>query len=74
MGDYSIPTEKAKEVTQPTIVIAGEASFPFFLRTVDILGHAIPNGESKTLPGQSHDVAPDVIGPVLADFFAGRGS
>ena len=70
MGDYSIPVEKAKDVTQPTIVIAGESSFPFFLQTVAVLGDAIPEGESKTLPGQSHDVAPEVIGPVLAEFFS----
>ena len=70
MGDYSIPVEKAKDVSQPTIVIAGEASFPFFLQTVAVLGDAIPKGESKTLPGQSHDVAPDAIAPILTEFFA----
>jgi pimeloyl-ACP methyl ester carboxylesterase len=70
MGDYSIPTDKAKQVTQPTIVVAGEASFPFFLRTVAVLGDAIPNGESTTLPGQQHDVAPDVIGGVIGEFFS----
>src|SRR6478736_10199853 len=32
--------------------------------------YSIPDGESKTLPGQSHDVAPEVIGPVLAEFFS----
>jgi pimeloyl-ACP methyl ester carboxylesterase len=74
MADYSVPTDKAADVSQPTIVIAGEASFPFFLQTVAVLSEALPNGQSRTLPGQSHDVAPDVIGAVLADFFAGRGS
>ena len=71
MGDYSIPVEKAKDVTQPTIAIAGEASFPFFLKTVAVLGDAIPNGESRTIPGATHDVAPDAIGPILTEFFAG---
>ena len=70
MGDYSIPRDKAAGVTQPTIVIAGEASFPFFLQTVAVLGDAIPDGESKTLPGQEHNVAPEVIGAVLKEFFA----
>jgi pimeloyl-ACP methyl ester carboxylesterase len=70
MGDYSIPTAKAKDVTQPTIVIAGEASFPFFLQTVAVLANAIPNGEPFTIPGASHDVAPDAIGPVVTEFFA----
>src|SRR6187431_925818 len=69
MGDYSIPRDKAAAVTQPTIVIAGGESFPFFLRTVAVLGDAIPNGESATIPGATHDVAPDAIGPVLTEFF-----
>jgi len=69
MGDYSIPRDKAADVTQPTIAIAGEASFPFFLQTVAVLGDAIPNGESTTLPGQQHDVSPDALGPVLKEFF-----
>jgi pimeloyl-ACP methyl ester carboxylesterase len=69
MGDYSIPTEKAKDVTQPTIVIAGESSFPFFLRTIAILSDALPDGEAATLPGQDHNVAPEVIGPVVTEFF-----
>jgi pimeloyl-ACP methyl ester carboxylesterase len=71
MGDYSIPADKASGVTQPTIVIAGEASFPFFLQTVAVLGDAIPNGQSTTIPGASHDVAPDAIAPILTEFFAG---
>jgi pimeloyl-ACP methyl ester carboxylesterase len=69
MGDYSIPREQAKDVTQPTIVIAGESSFPFFLQTVAVLGDAIPNGESATLPGQEHNVDPSVLGPVVKEFF-----
>jgi len=71
MGDYSIPTDKAADVTQPTIVIAGEASFPFFLETVAVLAEALPDGRSHTIPGATHDVAPDAIGPVLTAFFAG---
>ena len=71
MGDYSIPREKAATVTQPTIALAGESSFPFFLQTVAVLADAIPDGTSTTLPGQEHDVAPEVIGPILQEFFAG---
>jgi len=28
-----------------------------------------PNGEIRTLEGQSHDVAPQVIAPALTEFF-----
>ena len=56
-------------MSQPTIVIAGEESFPFFLRTVAVLEEALPNGEPATIPGATHDVSPDAIGPVLTEFF-----
>ena len=71
MGDYSIPREKAATVTQPTIALAGESSFPFFLQTVAVLADAMPMGTSTTLPGTGAHVAPEIIGPVLQKFFAG---
>ena len=71
MGDYSLPLDVAKAVTIPTIVLAGEASFPFMIETAEGLSKALPAGQTRTLEGQSHDVAPDVIGPALREFFAG---
>jgi pimeloyl-ACP methyl ester carboxylesterase len=71
MGDYSLPLEVAKAVTIPTIVLAGGASFPFMIETAEALSKALPAGQTRTLEGQSHDVAPDVIGPALREFFAG---
>jgi pimeloyl-ACP methyl ester carboxylesterase len=69
MGDYSLPTEHAAEVTMPTIVIAGEASFPFMRETALALADVLPNGQSRTLEGQEHNVAPEAIAPVLVEFF-----
>jgi hypothetical protein len=36
------------------------------------LGKAIPNAQIRTLEGQTHDVDPDVLAPVLEGFFAGK--
>jgi hypothetical protein len=33
--------------------------------------HALPNGQRHTLEGQTHDVAPQVLAPVLVEFFQG---
>ena len=72
MGDYSIPVELAARVSVPTIVIAGEKSFPFMRETAQILAGALPNGENATLEGQEHNVDPNVLAPVLTDFFRAR--
>ena len=70
MGDYSLPLDRAALVAAPTLVIAGEASFPFMRETAEILAKALPNGKTRMLEGQSHNVAPKVIPPVLEEFFS----
>jgi pimeloyl-ACP methyl ester carboxylesterase len=69
MGDYSLPTERAAQVTIPTLVLDGGASFPFLHPTAQALVAALPNGRQSTLEGQSHDVAAEVLAPALEEFF-----
>ena len=70
MGDDgSVPTEKAARVTVPTLVMDGSASFPFMHATAVALAKAIPNGEHRTLEGQTHEVEAHVLAPVLVEFF-----
>jgi pimeloyl-ACP methyl ester carboxylesterase len=69
MGDYSVPVERAELINAPTLVIVGGASFPFMQETAQALAKALPNGEIRTLEGQSHDVAPEVITPALKESF-----
>ena len=68
MGDYSLPVERAAAVTAPTLVIAGGASFPFMRQTARALADVIPDGQSRTLEGQEHNVDPAVLAPVLTEF------
>jgi hypothetical protein len=35
------------------------------------VSRAVPDGVYRELAGQTHMVEPDVLGPVLAEFFAG---
>jgi pimeloyl-ACP methyl ester carboxylesterase len=70
MGDYSLPLDRAALVSAPTLVMTGGASFPFMRETAEALAKAIPNARTRVLEGQTHDVAPDVIDPVLAEVFA----
>jgi pimeloyl-ACP methyl ester carboxylesterase len=69
MGDHSLPTEQAAAVTVPTLVMAGGTSFPFMRETARTLADILPDGQHRTLEGQEHNVAPEALAPVLAEFF-----
>jgi len=69
MGDYSLPTERAAAVTVPTVVMDGGASFAGMGESAQALADALPDGQRRTLEGQSHDVDPAVLAPALAEFF-----
>ena len=71
MGDYSLPTERAASVTVPTLVLDGGASFEWIGNTAEALARTIPNAKRLTLEGQTHDVSPQVLAPVLVEFFKG---
>jgi pimeloyl-ACP methyl ester carboxylesterase len=69
MGDYSLPAELAAGVKVPTLVIAGGASFPFMRETAEALAEVLPDGQSRILEGQEHNVDPAALAPVLEEFF-----
>ena len=53
----------------PALVMDGSASFPFMHTTAVALAKALPNGEHRTLEGQTHEVEAQVLAPVLVEFF-----
>jgi pimeloyl-ACP methyl ester carboxylesterase len=70
MGDYSLPAERIAAINVPTIVIDGGASFPFLRATADAIAKILPKGQRHTLEGQTHNVAPEAIAPILTEFFS----
>lgn len=71
MGDYSLPTDVAASVKAPTLVVAGGASPPWMREAAQALAEALPDGQTRTLDGQSHDVDNVVLAPALVEFFGG---
>ncbi len=69
MGDGSLPTEWLASVNTPTLVMDGGASPEWLRDAARALAGALPNARHRTLEGQTHDVAPEVLAPVLAEFF-----
>jgi pimeloyl-ACP methyl ester carboxylesterase len=68
MGDYSLPTKRTAAVKTPTLVLTGEASFPFMSASAQALSDVVPHAQTRTLEGQSHDVAPELLAPALIEF------
>ena len=69
MGDGSVPTERLASIAVPTLVIDGGASPAFMHNAAQAVANALPNAQRRTLEGQTHDVAPEALAPVLVEFF-----
>ena len=69
MATGAVPTALAAGVNVPTLVMTGSETFPFMHAAAQTLVKALPKGEYQSLTGQTHEVAPDAIAPVLTDFF-----
>lgn len=74
MGDFSLPVKRIASVTLPALAIAGGASPAWAHNAVQAIAEALPDVKIRTLEGQTHDVAPEVLAPVLEEFFAGSSS
>jgi pimeloyl-ACP methyl ester carboxylesterase len=68
LGNGAVP-DTVERISAPTLVMNGEKSMPFIQPTADRLGKSIPNSRRKTLPGQTHQAAPEAVAPLLIEFF-----
>jgi pimeloyl-ACP methyl ester carboxylesterase len=65
-----VPRAVAARVTVPVVVIGGGASPETLRAAAKAAADLIPTAEHRVLDGQTHDVAPDALAPVLIDFFS----
>jgi pimeloyl-ACP methyl ester carboxylesterase len=70
-GDPST-LEQWASVRVPTLIADGEASPRWMREATQALANVLPHAQNRTLPGQSHGVDPDVLAPVLVEFFNGQ--
>lgn len=70
VGDGSLPARTAS-VDVPTIVIGGEKSPARLRDAVRAVAHTVPHAQRRFLEGQDHNVAANVLAPVLEQFFRG---
>src|SRR3712207_7477758 len=63
---------RSSRVAIPALVLTGGADYPWMIDVGRRLADAMPNGRHRVLEGQEHTVPPEVLVPVLAEFFADR--
>jgi hypothetical protein len=68
----AVPTDLAGRVTTETLVLCGGASPEWMIDVGTRLAESLPNGRHCVLEGQEHVVPPEVLVPVLAEFFVDR--
>ena len=70
MGDGSVPTKLIASVTVPILVVDCGASPPFMHNAAKAVADAAPKAQYRTLEGQTHEYDPNVLGPVLVEFYS----
>jgi pimeloyl-ACP methyl ester carboxylesterase len=69
MGGGLVPRERLASIGVPVLAVAGEESPPWLREAVRAVAEAAADGTYRTLEGQTHMVDPNVLAPVLAEFF-----
>ena len=73
MGDSTrgkpLPKGKWDSITIPVLVIDGGASPAWMHHAAQAIADALPNTQRRTLEGQTHGPADELLAPVLVEFF-----
>jgi len=78
MGTGQPPVDRLGRIKVPTLVITGApdrehdlAGTEFFEASARAIVEAIPSAEHTRLPGQTHEVDPHALSPILTAFYKG---
>ncbi|MCP2337803.1 alpha/beta fold hydrolase [Actinomadura rupiterrae] len=67
-----VPADELGKITAPVLVLVGEDSPAWFQDSVASQAAATPGAQLSTLKGFGHNAPPEVITPLLIDFFTPR--
>jgi len=70
LGDLPVLAEQLPSITIPTLVISGGETQVRMLQAAQAVADALPTASYRSLEGQTHDIVPAVLAPVLEEFFA----
>ncbi|MFE5190703.1 alpha/beta fold hydrolase [Streptomyces sp. NPDC056628] len=69
MGDGLVPEARLASITAPVLSLAGGASPEWMREAARAVADTAPRGTYRVLERQSHMAEPEVLAPVLAQFF-----
>jgi hypothetical protein len=70
LGDMPALAERMASIPVSTLVISGGEIQARMLQAAQAVADALPTAEYRSLSGQTHDIVPAVLAPVLEEFFA----
>jgi len=70
MHGRPLRAEEWATVTCPALVVYGSKTYPVLRHASQALAEVLPNAALRELPGENHNVSPDAIVPLLAQFVA----
>ena len=71
MAGKPLPTDRWTAATAPTLVMDGGASPAWIRNSARTFAGILPNAQHRTLEGQTHAAAPEVLAPEIERFFLG---
>jgi pimeloyl-ACP methyl ester carboxylesterase len=69
LDDRSVLNKRSSSISVPTLVIGGEKSPKVLRDAVTAVANALPNGKSRFLPGQDHNISSRALAPLLFEYF-----
>jgi pimeloyl-ACP methyl ester carboxylesterase len=69
LNDGVIPADAAEKATMPTLVMNGDKSVDFMAKAAKNLSRMMQNAQLKALKDQKHQASPEILAPVLKEFF-----
>lgn len=70
MGNGQVPVGLLASVPQHVMVVDGGASPTWLRDAARVVTNSLPHGRHRTLTGQTHEVAPQALSPLLTEFFS----
>ena len=72
VGDGGVPVAELGKIAAPVLFLGGKNSPGWFRRSVADQAAATPGARLEMLDGYDHNAPPEIIAPILIEFFAGR--
>ena len=70
MTEFRVPRERFAKIEAPTLVMNGAKTDDRLKRAARAIAEAVPHARHRELPGQTHNVSPDVLAPAVVEFAA----